>query len=72
MEGYHLRPSTAVLTLREEFPDFLICELSGGQERPCLVATSTRTTSNGQPALVVCAGAEELRKTLSVLEGGTA
>ncbi len=72
MEGYHLRPSATVLTLREEFPDFLICELRGGQRRPCLVATSTRTTPTGQPELVVCGGAEELRKALRVLEGGTA
>lgn len=72
MEGYHLRPSEVVLTLREEFPDFLICELRGGQGRPCLVATSTRTNANGQPELVVCAGAEELRKALRILEGGVA
>ncbi|MEV6819703.1 hypothetical protein AB0M72_13180 [Nocardiopsis dassonvillei] len=72
VEGYHVRPSAAVLTLREEFPDFLICELRGGQGRPCLVATSTRTTISGQPELVVCAGAEELRKALRVLEGGAA
>ncbi|WP_444962768.1 hypothetical protein [Nocardiopsis sp. M1B1] len=72
VEGYHVRPSAVVLMLREEFPDFLICELRGGQGRPCLVATSTRTTSSGQPELVVCGGAKELRKALRVMEGGAA
>jgi hypothetical protein len=72
VEGYHVRPSAAVLILREEFPDFLICELRGGRGRSCFVATSTRTAAGGQPELVVCAGAEELRKALRVLEGGTA
>lgn len=70
--GYHVRPSAAVLALREEFPDFLICELRGGQERSCFVATSTRTSKSGQPELVVCAGTEELRRALRVLDGGAA
>ncbi|WP_036554067.1 hypothetical protein [Nocardiopsis sp. CNT312] len=72
VEGYHVRPSAAVLALREEFPDFLICELRGGQERPTFVATSTRTTASGRPELVVCACVGELKKALRVLEGGTA
>lgn len=73
MEGYHVRPSAAVLTLREESPDFLVCELHGGRGRPRLVATSARTTTpTGQPGLVVCGGSEEPRKALRVLEGGAA
>ncbi|MDE3719860.1 hypothetical protein PWG71_00550 [Nocardiopsis sp. N85] len=72
VEGYHLRPSAAVLTLREEFPGFLICELRGGQGRPCLMAIDTRTTDGGRPEPVVCAGAEELRKALRAMEGGAA
>lgn len=70
VEGYRLRPSETVLRLRREFPDFLICELHNEQGRPCLVATSTRTGINGQPELVVTAGAEELRKVLSNLNTG--
>ena len=72
MEGYHLRPSEAVLRLREEFPDFLICELHSGGGRPCFTATSTRTGAGDQPELIVRSGAEELRKALRALEGGVA
>lgn len=72
VHGYHLKPSETVLRLRQEFPDFLICQLHDGQGLPCFVATSTRTGDNGQPALVVTAGAEELRTALRTLEGGAA
>ncbi len=72
VDGYHLRPSLAVLRLREEFPDFLVCELHDGRGRPCFVATSTRTGENGQPGLIVRGGAEELRTALSVLSAGGA
>ncbi len=65
-----MRPSAAVLTLREEFPDLLVCELHGGRGRPRLVATSARTIPTGQPGLVVCGGSEEPRKALRALEGG--
>ena len=70
MDGYHVRPSAAVLILREEFPGFLICELRGGQRRPCFVATSTGAAIKGKPELLVCGGTEELREALTVLEGG--
>lgn len=72
MEGYHLRPSEAVLQLREEFPDFLICELRSGSGRPSFVATSTRTGSGDRTELIVRGGTEELRKALRALEGGAA
>lgn len=70
MAGYHLRPSEVVLRLREEFPDFLICELHNEQGQPCFVATSTRTGVSGQPELVVTAGADELRRALTILGTG--
>ncbi|MFD3685514.1 hypothetical protein ACFWTE_11930 [Nocardiopsis sp. NPDC058631] len=71
MTGYHLRPSQTVLDLREEFPDFLICELHNDLGRPCFTATSTLTGASGQPELVVTAGADELRRTLTVLSTGS-
>ncbi|MEU3305929.1 hypothetical protein [Nocardiopsis sp. NPDC006832] len=67
LTGYHLRPSETVLRLRTEFPDFLICELSGEPGKPCFTATSTRTNANGRPELVVTACPEELRRTLTIL-----
>ena len=70
MDGYYLRPSETILRLRAEFPDFLICELTGELGKPCFTATSTRAGANGQPELVVTAGAEELRKVLSNLNTG--
>lgn len=68
VESYHLRPSATVLRLRQEFPDFLICELHQECGRPCFVATSARTGANGRPELIVRDGAEELRAALSVLD----
>lgn len=70
--GYHLSPSSAVLRLREEFPDFLICELSGAPERPYFVATRTRTATGGQPPLIVRPCPDQLRQALITLEGGPA
>lgn len=67
LPGYHLRPSETILRLRAEFPDFLICELSGEPGKPCFTATSTRSNANGQPELVVTANPEELRRALTVL-----
>ena len=75
LTGYHLRPSSEILELRAEFPDFLICELHGvGSELTSYVATSTRTGAGGQPELIVTTSAGELRRALSELgiqpEGG--
>ena len=70
--GYHLRQSTAVLRLREEFPDFLICELSGAPERPYFVATNTRSATGGRPHLIVRPCPDQLRQALITLEGGHA
>lgn len=67
LTGYHLHPSETVLRLRTEFPDFLICELSGEPGKPCFTATSTRTSANGRPELVVTASPEELRRALTIL-----
>ncbi|GAA1464506.1 hypothetical protein NE857_08845 [Nocardiopsis exhalans] len=68
LTGYHLRPSSEILKLHAEFPDFLICELHGvDSEITSYVATSTRTGSGGQPELIVTASAGELRKAMSVL-----
>lgn len=72
MPGYNLRPSSTVLRMREEFPDFLICELSDEQGRPCFVATSARATTGGRPQLMVRTSAEELRQALNSLGGDTA
>lgn len=67
LTGYHLRPSGTILRLRAEFPDFLICELSGPLGKPCFTATSARTNSDGKPELVVTACPEELRRALAIL-----
>lgn len=68
LTGYHLRPSSEILKLRAEFPDFLICELHGADsELTSYVATSTRTGAGGQPELIVTASAGELRRALSAL-----
>ena len=70
MDGYYLRPSETILRLRAEFPDFLICELTGELGKPCFTATSTRAGANGQPELVVTANPEELRRALAILDTG--
>lgn len=62
LTGYHLHPSETVLSLRTEFPDFLICELGGGLGKSCFIAIST----HGRPELVVAASPEELRQALTV------
>ena len=67
LTGYHLRPSETVLRLRAEFPDFLICELSGEPGKSCFTATSTRTNANGQPELIVTASPEQLKRALTIL-----
>ncbi|MDT0327626.1 hypothetical protein [Nocardiopsis lambiniae] len=72
VEGHHGRPSATVLTLREEFPGFLVREPRGDRGRPRPMAISTRTTDGGRPEPVVCAGAEELRKAPKAMEGGAA
>jgi hypothetical protein len=46
MTGYQLHPSEVIRRLRAEFPDFLICELSGELGNPCFTATSTRANAN--------------------------
>ena len=66
LTGYHLRPSETILSLRAEFPDFLICELGGGLGKSCFTATSTRSNAHCQPELVVTACPEELRRALTV------
>ena len=62
LTGYHLHPSETVLSLRTEFPDFLICELGEGLGKSCFIAIST----HGRPELVVAANPEELRQALTV------
>ena len=71
MEGYYLRPSATVLRLREEFPDFLICELHAERGGSCFIATSARTGAHRQPELIVRGCAEELRSVLSTLSSTT-
>ncbi len=70
MTGYQLHPSEAIRRLRAEFPDFLICELSGESGNPCFTATSTRASTNGRPELIVTANPDELRRALTVLDSG--
>lgn len=70
MTGYQLHPSETIRRLRAEFPDFLICELSGGVGNPCFTATSTRANASGQPELIVTANPDELRRVLTVLDTG--
>ncbi len=70
MGGYHLRPSATVLRLREEFPDFLICELHDGRGLPSYVATRTQNGGDGRPELIERGCGEELRRALNTLGGG--
>ncbi|WP_017610692.1 hypothetical protein [Nocardiopsis xinjiangensis] len=72
MGGYHLRPSATVLRLRDEFPDFLICELHNERGLPSFVATRTENGGDGRPELIERGCAEELRKVLKTLGGGQA
>lgn len=72
VEGYRIRPSATVLRLREEFPDFLICELHNEQGLPSFVATRTQNGGDGRPELIERGCAEELRQALNALGGGQA
>ncbi|GHD30860.1 hypothetical protein GCM10007147_33000 [Nocardiopsis kunsanensis] len=72
VEGYRIRPSAAVLRLREEFPDFLICELHNERGLPSFVATRTRNGGGGRPELIERGCAEELRQVLNALGCGQA
>lgn len=72
MGGYRIRPSATVLRLREEFPDFLICELHNERGLPSFVATRTRNSGEGRAELLVRGCAEELRQVLNTLGGGQA
>ncbi|WP_017574323.1 hypothetical protein [Nocardiopsis kunsanensis] len=72
VEGYRIRPSETVLRLREEFPDFLTCELHNERGLPSYVATRTRNSGDGRHELIERGCAEGLRQVLNTLGGSQA